>query len=82
MSRKYSVEEIDRMRRAVEYMVMWGEKIGTPWPEGVSSRTSGTFSGNEVTERTEARLRTYLLAGTDPEELEYQPAPVVAEDVA
>ncbi len=70
--RKYSVEEIDRMRLAVEHMVVWGEKIGAPWPEGVGSRTSATFSGNEVTERTEAMLRTYLMAGTDPDELEYR----------
>ncbi len=51
--RKYSVDEIDRMRQALEE-IEWCRD-----------------SYNQAKSKTiEARLRTYMTNGTDPEELE------------
>jgi hypothetical protein len=59
--RKYSVSEIDRMRRAVALMM-----IGP------------CRNGAEV----EDRLRTYMLNGTDPEELDEAAKPhIEAEEI-
>ena len=55
VERKYSVAEIDRMRRALE-------RICTPTNRG--------YFPAEVEKRVEERLRTYMQNGTDPEELE------------
>jgi hypothetical protein len=52
--RKYSVSEIDQMRRAVNEMLM---------------RPGTVFRASERTVAVEERLRTYMLNGTDPEEL-------------
>lgn len=54
MERKYTVAEIDRMRKAIEWS----------YPCGVS------FQRSERDADVENRLRTYMQNGTDPEELE------------
>jgi len=51
--RKYSVDEIDRMRRAIE------------WSYG-----DGVFTMADRQADVENRLRTHMINGTDPEELE------------
>lgn len=50
--RKYSVSEIDRMRRAIFEMRLL------------------PYGGDSIQQIIEERLRTYMLNGTDPEELE------------
>lgn len=54
MTRKYTVAEIDRMRRAIEWS----------YPSGV------TYYQAERSAEIEDRLRTYMVNGTDPSELE------------
>lgn len=51
--RKYSVTEIDEMRLSIAHIYYFGE----------------TYDGRERTADIENRLRTYMLNGTDPEEL-------------
>lgn len=60
--RKYSVLEIDRMRNAIRRqfpLVLIGTTLGGP--------TTLTF---EYDAQVEDRLRTYMLNGTDPDELD------------
>ena len=62
--RKYTMTEIDRMRTLTAYLVMFGttkrEKFKSGWgPEGYETTV-------------ELRLRTYMLAGLGPEDLEKQ----------
>ena len=52
--RKYSIGEIDRMRKAIEWC----------YPTGVP------YLAAERAADVENRLRTYMQNGTDPEELE------------
>lgn len=54
IERKYSVAEIDRMRVLVRFTI----------PDGT------TFYGEGVTVWIEERLRTYMMAGIGPEELQ------------
>ena len=63
--RKYSVAEIDRMRAAV------GEKVADALGGliGETTKTLGEAS-QYINAITEERLRTYMLAGIGPEELE------------
>lgn len=64
--RKYTLDEIDRMRDAVEAIWMWG-------PHDQRAAASITFSRvyqeNEKTLAVEQQLRTYMANGTDPHEL-------------
>jgi glutamyl/glutaminyl-tRNA synthetase len=53
MSRKYSVEEIDAMRKSIEWS----------YPSGVS------YYAHERSAEIENRLRTYMQNGTTPAEL-------------
>ncbi len=67
--RIYTVAEIDRMRAAVEYHWLFGRRIKDPLPQGgVNSRVSNE---EERTKCVEVRLRTYMLAGIDPADLEH-----------
>lgn len=54
--RKYTLAEIDRMRNAINWM----------YPDGVA------FYQDERARETEERLRTYMAAGIEPEDLERQ----------
>lgn len=54
MERKYSLEEIDAMRKSVDLLSM---------------TNSSSFDGAEHIAKVEARLRTYMANGTTPEEL-------------
>ncbi len=73
MQRKYTVDEIDRMRRALvgrhpirEVMICnvgTGETESRP-SEGTNRRRA------ERQARVEDELRTYMLNGTDPDEIE------------
>lgn len=63
--RKYSVEEIDKLRTVVGNKVKWGayswDKVTVPF-----------WSGNEeeVRREVEDRVRTFMLAGLTAEDLE------------
>lgn len=61
MERKYSVQEIDRMRMAVrhQFPMAWSGSIGFPM------KLTDEYDG-----QVEDRLRTYMLNGTDPDELD------------
>lgn len=66
--RSYTVAEIDQMREAVEHQRLFGRKIserkfGAP-------QISGCYMPEEKTKCVEEMLRTYMLAGIEPEELE------------
>ena len=65
--RKYSVAEIDRMRAAVECKWLFG-----CWPNEMKSTTTfaRTWTDKGKTAAVEEMLRTYMLAGIGPEELE------------
>lgn len=63
---KYTVLEIERMRKAT-YELMF------PWvwhSHNASSRVGSGGRAGEAEEKAEVQLRTYLLAGVRPEELE------------
>lgn len=80
--RKYSVSEIERMRRAIEHQWLFGRRVSEPDPnlviwtnkDGHEIRSTSTMSRSyheeEKTKAVEERLRTYMLAGVDPAELE------------
>jgi hypothetical protein len=53
--RKYSVQEIERMRSALRWII-------TP--------VNQCFYPDEINKQIENQLRTYMLAGTEPNELE------------
>jgi hypothetical protein len=62
--RKYSVSEIDQMRKAVK--AIYGSGIGN-------------CTQAECCQMIEEHLRTYMLNGTDPEELEREAAEFMRE---
>ena len=66
--RSYTAAEIDRMRRAVEHQWLYGSKISEHGLDGL--KTSGPYMEEEKTKCIEEMLRTYILAGVDPKELE------------
>lgn len=82
-NKTYTVAEMDRMRRAIEYKWLFGRKLSEPdpnrikycHPDGVTT-TVGTSTMSRVSDEPEKTkvveelLRTYMLAGTKPEELE------------
>lgn len=80
--RKYSVAEIDRMRAAIDYQWLWGgrmselepsrfEVVNEDGPVSYSGgRCSRSYKEDEKTKCVEEMLRTYMLAGVEPEELE------------
>ena len=68
VERAYTVAEIDRMRRAVEYRWLFGVGINDPMPEG--GRVSRVSNEGETTRCVEELLRTYMLVGVEPAELE------------
>ena len=68
--RKYSVAEIDRMRAAVAHKWLWGRPIDTSCEGLARVHTSRVFKSKEKTVAVEEMLRTYMLAGIGPEELE------------
>ena len=76
--RAYTVAEIDRMREAVEHRCIWGCSIG----DARQNTMSRTYNEVELIKRVEERLRTYMLAGVEPEELERPTEPVNESDSA
>lgn len=70
--RAYTVAEIDRMRDAVEHRLVFGYSIGDPH-SGVM--TSASYNGERMAKCVEERLRTYMLAGIEPEDLEWPKLP-------
>ena len=56
VKRKYSVQEIDRMRSLIAERELDASDFG--------------MEVNKLERITESKLRTYMLAGIDPEELE------------
>jgi hypothetical protein len=75
MERKYSVSEIDRMRAALDFQYLWGcRQSEHTFFNGTSSGgtrvSSRPYKEEDMRKDTEQRLRTYMLAGIEPEELE------------
>lgn len=70
MKRSYTVQDIDRMRIAVQKLVPRDFGI---FCEPVSERDQARIAHWNA--QVEDRLRTYMTAGVFPEELEKQPAP-------
>lgn len=68
MDRKYSVTEIDRMRAAVVRMTGWNEYDPCP--------------SSERPTRAEEKLRTYMLNGCSPEEIEDRAKTVIEDAMA
>ncbi len=67
MDRAYTVEEIDRMRAAVEHKWLFGIRSSEMPEGGMMSRVT---NAKEQTECVEGLLRTYMIAGIAPEDLE------------
>ena len=73
--RAYTVAEVDRMRQAVEYKWLFGRKTSESGLSLLSKalaraiRTRG-HKEEEKTRCVEELLRTHMLAGVQPEELE------------
>ena len=65
--RAYTVPEIDKMRNAVEYMWLYGKKSSESVGVGGISRT---YYEADKAKCVEEMLRTYMLAGIEPEDLE------------
>ena len=53
MERRYSLSEIDQMRRSLDHVVM----------------VDVSYRGNERREAIEDQLRSYMIAGTEPHDL-------------
>lgn len=66
--RAYTVQEIDQMRSAIEFQWLYGCKPKDASREDCMS--SRTYMPEEKVKCVEEMLRTYMLAGIDPEELE------------
>ncbi len=78
----YTLAEIDQMRHAVEHQWLYGRKIFEPDPNASSgvdengnpwATTTGSSRAYQEEEKTvcvEELLRTYMLAGVEPEDLE------------
>lgn len=66
--RAYSVAEIDRMRQVIEHRWLFGSSLYDMRPGvGVSSRS---YDETEKTKCVEEILRTYMLAGVEPDTVE------------
>ncbi len=65
MERKYSVSEIDALRRAVDNKYLWGRYHG---PRG-GLECSISYKEADKAVVVEARVRTYMLAGFTAEDL-------------
>lgn len=78
----YTVAEIDRMRNAIEHQWLYGRKLSEPdsnLQSGVdenggiwasTSTISRSYVEDEKVKCVEELLRTYMLAGIEPRELE------------
>lgn len=64
MARKYSVDEIDALRNAVNNRYLWGNAKG-PFcvTEGGGSYSSRSFNETDRVKTVEEQVRTYMLAG-------------------
>ena len=80
--RKYTVAEIDWMRDAIEHQWLYGRKRSEPDPGATSgvdkhgnlwfstSTMSRSYMEDEKTKSVEELLRTYILAGIEPKDLD------------
>ena len=66
MAKKYSIAKIDRMRWAVKHKYIFGCRPS----EAHGDMTSQAYSEDKVTTCVEEILRTYMIAGVEPGELE------------
>jgi hypothetical protein len=64
VSRAYTVQEIDALRRACECKYMWGSYAPT-----FSSGTSRCYREEEKAKVVEEQVRTHMLAGHTAEDL-------------
>lgn len=67
--RAYTVDEIDQMRRAVEFRWLYGMKPSER-PDGVDCLSSFSHQASDRIKAVDEQLRTYMLAGIAPEDLE------------
>ncbi len=74
MQRKYTVDEIDRMRAALTKRHPINESFTVcvgGWDDGPQEPTEETYRRRaERSAHVENELRTYMLNGTDPDEIE------------
>lgn len=64
--RKYSVTEIDALRRAVDNKYLWG--CYSP-PQTAGARLSRSYKEEEKAAAVEQRVRTHMLAGHTADDL-------------
>lgn len=71
MQRRYTLTEIDQMRRAVETKWLFGL-----WPHEMtgSQYTGRTYCESEKAAGVEEMLRTYMAAGMGPEDMGFSSA--------
>ncbi len=74
--RAYTVAEIDRMRDAVEHRWLFEFSGSGPAFDGGAPGFSRSYRETDKTKCVEELLRTYMLAGVGPEELERPPESV------
>lgn len=66
--RSYTVKEIDKMRDAIEFRWLYG-KSKKEFGDNNYCLYSRTYDPEDKTKIIEERLRTYMLAGINPEDL-------------
>jgi len=64
MSASYTIQEIDQLRRLCRDKIIWGAYL----PNWEIPRSSGSYREEEVFKKTEEMVRTFMLAGTRPED--------------
>jgi len=62
--RKYSVHELDALRRAVENKYLWGSHLSTGY-----SGMSRSYNYQDKTKYVEETVRTHMIAGHTAEDL-------------
>lgn len=67
--KKYTVEEIDDLRRALRERYMWGNANGPHFAEVHSAVVSRSYKETEMSAVVEDQLRTFMLAGVSAQDL-------------
>ena len=68
--RAYTMNEIQRMRECVEIMLGYAPRLDYDWASNGHQWSSGSYKDTEKTVHVEEMLRTYMLNGSSPEEME------------
>lgn len=67
--RRYTVAEIDALRRACRDKVVWGRFSGPNLRPGQSAVSSRSFQSGEAERQAEDMVRTHMLSGHTADEL-------------